>query len=210
MKRLLLLTLLLTNITIGLFAQTDFFYSENGKEEHFKIRKVQIFSPSAIWGSSITLSRDIVSGPPSPRTGTLSWTGYTSNYQYPSGETTHQSYGSTLTLTNGGYANLTLTYTDRAGNPSYIAVSSYAVVGSSCGNLSVNSLGNTMSINAGQNACVHTGYLDIVVYDWCGSSGQAFRIPYKIVNSSYPYAYSNAVSDVLQSSSNVKSTNAGG
>ena len=41
MKRLILLTIL-ANIVSGLFAQTDFFYSENGKEKHFKIRKDKI------------------------------------------------------------------------------------------------------------------------------------------------------------------------
>jgi subtilisin family serine protease len=41
MKRFLL-TLLLVNITLGVLAQTDFFYSLDGKKEHFTIRKNKI------------------------------------------------------------------------------------------------------------------------------------------------------------------------
>jgi subtilisin family serine protease len=42
MKKVFLLLVMLANAVSGLFAQTDFFYSENGKEEHFKIRKDKI------------------------------------------------------------------------------------------------------------------------------------------------------------------------
>jgi hypothetical protein len=41
MKRFLL-TLLLVNITLGVLAQTDSFYSLDGKKEHFTIRKNKI------------------------------------------------------------------------------------------------------------------------------------------------------------------------
>jgi hypothetical protein len=41
MKRLILLIILANTASI-LFAQSDFFYSENGKEEHFKVRKDKI------------------------------------------------------------------------------------------------------------------------------------------------------------------------
>jgi hypothetical protein len=41
MKRLILF-LVLANITLGLFAQSDFFYTPNGEKEYFKVRKDKV------------------------------------------------------------------------------------------------------------------------------------------------------------------------
>ncbi|MDR0763069.1 MAG: S8 family peptidase [Bacteroidales bacterium] len=42
MKKIILFTVLQVSISIGLFAQTDFFYSKDGKKEEFKIRKDKV------------------------------------------------------------------------------------------------------------------------------------------------------------------------
>jgi hypothetical protein len=60
MKRKIFIVIFLAKITIGLFAQSDFYYTDKGEKETFKIRKDKVILKTKSEAIAKTLSKDAI------------------------------------------------------------------------------------------------------------------------------------------------------